>query len=94
MKGLLGTSELRPGHGLLILPSQAVHTFFMRYPIDVLFLDQGRVLGAVKRLVPNRISPIYLRAESVLELPAGTIEETHTEPGDYVEMEGVEEEPD
>lgn len=90
MKGLLGTSQLPRGSGLLILPSQAVHTFFMRYPIDVLFLRKERVLGAVGRLAPYRFSPVYWRAESVLELPAGTIQESRTEPGDRIEIQPAE----
>jgi uncharacterized membrane protein (UPF0127 family) len=71
MRGLLGRSGLAPGDGLLIRPAGSIHTFFMRFPIDAVFLDRDlgvrKVAAAVKpwRLVFAR------RAHSVLELPAG-----------------------
>jgi uncharacterized protein len=74
-KGLLGTSALPAGAGLWIKPCKGVHTFGMKFPIDVLFLDkEKRVVGLAKTLPPNRISRLYARASSVIELPAGTID--------------------
>ena len=71
MKGLLGRSELRPGEGLLLRPASAVHTCFMRFPIDVVFLDGGlRVLGISDELRPWRAAS-RRGARAVLELPAG-----------------------
>lgn len=74
LRGLLGTRSLAEGEGLWLKPCRQVHMFGMRYAIDVVFLDEGlRVVGAVSELAPNRISPKVGRAESVLELPVGSI---------------------
>jgi uncharacterized protein len=71
MRGLLGRSELRPGEGLLLLPASSVHTFFMRFPIDAVFLDEGlRVLRISDELRPWRAAS-RRGARAVLELPAG-----------------------
>ena len=85
MVGLLGTPHLEPQSGLLILPTQAIHTFGMKYPIDVVFLDRGRrVVGMRSAVKPWRLTPIFWRAECVVELPAGVIEATRTEVGDQL----------
>jgi uncharacterized protein len=84
--GLLGRKGLPKGGGLWIVPTEAIHTFFMRFDIDVLFLDRKkRVLKAVRRMRPWRIAMSW-RAHTVLELPPGTIEETGTSPGDVLEI--------
>lgn len=71
MKGLLGRDALVEGHCLWIRPCNGVHTFFMRFAIDVVFLDrEQRVVELVLNLPPNRMTTIYARAASVLELPA------------------------
>lgn len=72
MRGLLGRPPLEPGEGLLLVPCRAVHTFFMRYPIDVVFLDRElRVLRVCSRVRPWRLRACR-RAQAVLELPAGS----------------------
>ncbi len=77
---------MRKGEGLWILPCEAIHTFFMKFDIDVLFLDKKRrVVKAVRRLRPWRLAGSW-RGRSVLELPAGTIEETGTQTGDVLEV--------
>jgi uncharacterized membrane protein (UPF0127 family) len=87
MKGLLGKSGMRAGEGLWIKPCKSIHMFFMKFPIDVIFLDKkSKVIAAIKNLQPNRITRLYPRAVSVLELPAGTIEATATEVGDEIEI--------
>jgi hypothetical protein len=74
LRGLLGTRSLPAGDGLWIRPCRQVHMFWMRYAIDVVFLDaESRVVGLVERLEPGRISPKISAAASVLELPVGTI---------------------
>ncbi len=86
--GLLGTTGLEPECGLLIFPTQAVHTFGMKYPLDLVFLDKNKkVIGIRRSLRPNRLSRIYWRAQCVLELPVATIEKTSTEVGDYLQWE-------
>ena len=71
MRGLLGRKELPPGDGMLIRPSPSVHTFFMAFPIDVVFLDRdGKVLKVREDLRPWRTAGCR-RAHSTLELAAG-----------------------
>lgn len=85
--GLLKHTRLDPGEGLWIVPSEGVHTFGMKFPIDVLFLDKKR---RVKKMRPNMVRgkiAFSLLSHSTLELPAGTIEETGTRPGDQLEIE-------
>lgn len=83
--GLLGTNNLEPGCGLLIEPSSGIHTFGMRFPIDVVALDaRMRVLGAWEKLEPCRFAAIHWRTRSVLELPVGTIRTTRTELNDQL----------
>src|SRR5579864_6754304 len=84
--GLLKHTRLEPGEGLLI-PTQAVHTFRMKFPIDVLFLSRDRrVLKIRARMERGKIA-MKLTAHSVLELPAGTAAATGTEVGDRLEFE-------
>jgi uncharacterized membrane protein (UPF0127 family) len=74
MKGLLGRSELPPGEGLLLRPASSIHMFFMRFPIDAVFLDKELIVRKVARDVkPWRV--VFARgARSVLELAAGEAE--------------------
>ena len=90
LQGLLGSSTLPAGAGLWIKPCNSIHTFGMKFPIDVLFLDKGkRVVGVAKAMRPNRISRIYSGASSVLELPAGTIDAAESCIGNEVAIDGV-----
>lgn len=87
MKGLLGRNSLAEGEGLLIRPCKGIHTFGMKFPIDVVFLDSRNLVIAVhKELASNRLTPIYPKGASVLELPAGTIEATATKIGDEIKV--------
>lgn len=72
-----------PGEGLLLLPCNAVHTFGMRFDVDVIFLDaNGDVLHVVPEMKPRRMSSRVPGGRSVLEVPAGTIQRTGTVVGD------------
>lgn len=85
--GLLGRNHLDPGSGLLIRPSSGVHTFGMRFPIDVVALDRRlRVVAAQSDVRPWRTSGLGLRTHSVLELPAGSIRQNSIERGDQLEI--------
>lgn len=85
LRGLIGYRPLEPGQGLLIEPCRWIHTFLMRYPIDVIFVDQEwRVIGLTQRMAPNRIGPLVLKAALIIELPAGTIACTRTTLGDQL----------
>jgi uncharacterized membrane protein (UPF0127 family) len=83
LRGLLGRSGLPDGEALAIEPCTSLHTFFMRFPIDALFLSrEGRVIRAISDLRPWRATRIYPRATLAVELPAGTIARTGTREGD------------
>jgi uncharacterized membrane protein (UPF0127 family) len=87
LKGLLGTNSMPRGEGLWLVPCKAVHTFGMRFPIDLLFLDrEQRVVSSVSCLVPNRISAFYGSAASVLELPAGSLDGVSPGIGEQVQF--------
>ena len=85
-KGLLGRKGLAPGEGMWIRPCQAVHTFFMQFPIDLVYLDRKRRISKLVSAVPPWRLSGCLRAQSVLELPSGTIRQTQTQPGDTLEF--------
>ena len=85
-KGLLGRDGLAPGEGLWIVPCESVHTFFMRFPIDLVYLDRNNKVRKVRSAVgPWRLSACF-SAHSILELPAGTINATQTQRGDSLEF--------
>lgn len=88
--GLMGRRSLAPTGGLLIQPSNGVHTMWMRFNIDVLLLDrEHRVLVVYRKLRPFRMTSINWRAASALELPAGTIAATSTEIGDCLRVDRI-----
>ena len=88
MVGLLGRASLAPGEGLLIDPCSSVHTAFMRFPIDLIYLDRERtVVKVVPNLRPFRASAVLGGARSVVELPVGVIERSATQPGDELDFE-------
>jgi uncharacterized membrane protein (UPF0127 family) len=90
-KGLLGREGLAPGEGLWIVPCESVHTFFMRFPIDLVYLDRkNRIRKLRSTVVPWRLSACFT-AHSILELPAGVIRASQSERGDVVEFLPVEE---
>jgi uncharacterized membrane protein (UPF0127 family) len=81
--GLLGERELLPGDGLLIVPSQGVHTWGMLFPIDIAVLDaEWNVLALRRRMRQFRITRVFWKAAAVLELPPGILDSTLTSVGD------------
>ena len=85
-KGLLGHTGLAAGEGLWIIPTEAIHTFFMKFEIDVIFVDKKmRVTKVVHSMKKWRIA-ISWRAQSVVELAPGTARKANTEPGDFLEV--------
>ena len=86
--GLAGRRRLDAGCGLLIKPSSGIHTFGMLFSIDVVALNKSlQVLKVWHRLPPFRVTSIHLKTNSVLELPAGQIENCRIEVGDQLEFE-------
>jgi uncharacterized membrane protein (UPF0127 family) len=86
MRGLLGRKTLDSGHGILIRPAPAIHTWFMRFAIDAVFLDPDlSVLSIRRELRPWRMAG-QRGARAVLELPAGEAERRGIKPGDRLEV--------
>jgi hypothetical protein len=80
--GLLRHASLDEGSAIIIAPSNAVHTFFMRFPIDLAFVSRdGRVVKTRAAVGPWRVSS-SLRAFAVVELPAGWLAKKDTVRGD------------
>jgi len=89
--GLLGKRQLLPGDGLLIVPSQGVHTWGMLFPIDVAILDgQWKVIAMKQNMRPFRITRLFWKAAAVLELPSGMLDSTSTSVGDEIEFDAAE----
>ena len=87
LKGLLGRAHFKPGEGLILRPCQAIHTWFMSFPIDVLHVDGGsNICRVLTDVPPNRLGPIVWRSRYVVELPAGTVRASGTEVGDRLEL--------
>ena len=81
MKGLLGRKELPPGEGIYLRPASSIHMFFMRFPIDAVFLDRDLVVRKVASgLKPWRIASAR-GSKSVIELAAGEAGRRGIEPG-------------
>jgi uncharacterized protein len=89
-KGLLKHTGLEEGEGLWIVPCEGVHSFFMQFAIDVVFLSKKRQVTKLRpNMVKNRIA-LSLRAHSTLELPVGMIAKSRTAVGDQLELEKYE----
>ena len=90
--GLLSKSGLEPGEALWIVPSRGVHTWGMRFPIDVLALDEsGVVIDRISYFRPWRIRLPRRGTAGVLELAAGTLDQSGTQLGHRILFELVEE---
>ena len=86
--GLLATDRLEAGEGLLIERTQSIHMFFMRFAIDVVFIDkEGRVTKAVPHLRPWRVVWWARGARDCIELPIGAIASSGTVAGDQLRLQ-------
>ncbi len=86
-KGLLGRAGMEKGEGLYITQCSSIHTFFMRFPIDILFLDRERkVTKVISELKPFRVAFGARRTVGVLELPEGTVDKNRCEIGDLISL--------
>lgn len=87
LKGLMFTKELSPQSGLYIYPCSGVHTYFMNYGIDVLYLDSNNIILAIDEdMKPSRVGRFVKNAVAVVELSSGRAKQTHTEIGQAVEF--------
>ncbi len=86
-KGLLGRDCLSQGEGLLFKGCSSLHTFFMQFPIDIIYADkEGKVLKLAKEVRPFKLVPAPLRAYFAVELPVGAIQASDTRVGDYLDF--------
>lgn len=85
--GLLNRHSLSEGEALIITRCQSIHMFFMRFPIDVVFVGgDDRVVGIVEHIKPFQLSPVFLKSRYAIELKAGTILATPTSIGDQLDL--------
>jgi uncharacterized membrane protein (UPF0127 family) len=89
-QGLLKHTGLAEGEGLWIVPCEGVHSFFMKFAIDVIFINKKRVVTKVRpNMVKSRLA-LSIRAHSTIELPVGMIEKSKTAAGDQLQLEKYE----
>jgi uncharacterized membrane protein (UPF0127 family) len=81
--GLLGRTEAET---IVFETRFGIHTFFLRFPLDLIVLDDKKVVRLAKTVQPNRIVFWDIRFKTVIELPAGTLKKTHTKIGDFVSL--------
>jgi len=87
LKGLMFTKELPDENALHIMPCNEIHTFHMKYSIDVLYLDRNNVILAIDEdIKPWKIGKRVKKAVSVVELPSGRAKKTGVEVGQTVEF--------
>lgn len=88
MVGLLRHDRLESGKGVIITRCNSIHMFFMRFAIDVIFIDKkDNVVGLVENILPNRLSKIYWKATRAIEVPVGVIGSSQTGLGDHVTIQ-------
>ena len=88
LRGLLGVSSLPKEAGLILIGEKSIHTFFMKFPIDVLYVDKNyKVIRADPNMVPYRLGPFVSQSAYIVEMPVGTITDTVTKVGDQLNFE-------
>jgi uncharacterized membrane protein (UPF0127 family) len=88
LRGLLGSAPLQKEEGLILVGEKSIHTFFMKFPIDVVYVDKNyKVIRTDANVVPSRFGPFVARSAYVLELLVGAIANTATEAGDQLIFE-------
>ena len=85
LKGLLGSPPLEAGQGLLLKNEKSIHTFFMTFPIDVIYIDKDlSVIKLDQDMGPNRVGKFVTESAYILEVPVGTIASTDSQVGDRI----------
>lgn len=83
IRGLLFKPELLSNQGLEIVPCNSIHSFGMRYALDVIYLDKkSQVVRTARDFRPNSLGPIVFKAHSVIELPPGSLDRIDVKTGD------------
>ena len=87
MKGLLGRKSFAKGEALHIIPCTGIHSFFMKFKFDVVFINKkNEVVYLIENMPAWRVSEICFSAYSVVELNEGVIKDTETDIGDFLEF--------
>ena len=87
LKGLMFREELSNGGGLYLHPCKSIHTFFMKFPIDVLYLNQDwKIVGMEEQLEPGKMGRHFRGAASVIELESGSIQKNGIQEGQIVKL--------
>ena len=85
LKGLLGSPPLKQGEGLLLVNEKSIHTLFMGFAIDVVYIDQAnKVIKLTHAMPPWRLGPFVSQSAGIIELPPGVIDATNTTVGDQL----------
>ena len=88
--GLLNRSSLHSDEALVITQCRSIHMFFMRFPIDAIFVSiDNCVVGLVKGIKPFRLSPVFFKSRYVIEIPEGNIVQSKTSVGDKIEIKNI-----
>ena len=87
LKGLMGRRALPEGEGLLITPCNQVHTFHMRFDLDILFLTKEMRVAQIVTLCPGKVGPRIREAACILEVAAGSAKRLNVVPGDTITIE-------
>ncbi len=87
MQGLLGRDSLAAEEALVITQCRSIHMFFMKFPLDVIFINkQGKIVGLCPQIKPFHLSPIFFLAQDAIELPVGTIAQSQSKIGDFLQI--------
>lgn len=90
LKGWMGKTHIEDNEALILSPCSSIHTFGMRHPIDVLFLDkENAIIFLINNMSPWKISPIKKSATKVVELKNGTIDRYNLEVSDSISINGL-----
>ena len=88
LRGLLGPASLETGEGLILAGEKSIHTLFMKFPIDVVYVDKEfKVIRADINMIPYRLGPFLSQSAYIVEMPVGTIINTATKVGDQLKFE-------
>ncbi|MEH7094850.1 DUF192 domain-containing protein [Neobacillus vireti] len=86
-KGLMFRKNLSPNSGLYLRPCNSIHTFFMKFPIDVLYInDHGKIVGIEEQLEPGKIGKRFPGAAAVIELPINSIKAFEITEGQLIKL--------
>ncbi len=88
LKGLLGKDSLPHNQCMLITPCRSIHTFFMKFSIDVVFIDRNyKVVKIIEGMTPGGATPVIKEAWSVIEMPVDSVKEYRIEVGDQLAID-------